>query len=122
MPAYTFTLILAGSSASTDEHRDALDRAGCGDATWSKSSGFQEATFHREAPTYLEALRSVNRCLQEAVPGLRLARVREKPGDDALGRHSQRRMRPQGFLRTCPAGKIRCDEAKTSVGSFQDDT
>jgi hypothetical protein len=78
MPAYDFSLIVAGNSEFTDEDADALFEAGCDDGTPGSLCGVASVTFKRAADSLLEAIRSAIRDVRKA--GFEVSRVEIETG------------------------------------------
>lgn len=78
MPAYDFSLIVAGKAEFTEEEVDALFESGCDDGTPGSSGGVASVYFTRDAPSPLEAIRSAIRDVRKA--GLKVARVEIEAG------------------------------------------
>ncbi|HWE39246.1 MAG TPA: hypothetical protein VG406_22040 [Isosphaeraceae bacterium] len=71
--SFTFRLVLAGPSELTDELEMAVLDAGCDDALLGVVDGEPFLIFHREAPTFRDALLSAVDATERA--GLELIRV-----------------------------------------------
>jgi hypothetical protein len=77
---YSFTLYLDGPDVLSDEHQDALYKAGCEDALFGECDGAQYAAFDREAESFAAAVKSASANLASAVDGLQVVRVdQEQP-------------------------------------------
>jgi len=72
---YQFTLTLDGVEELTFEVIDRLFEAGCDDATFGTRCGTHFATFHRDAPSAMEAMISAIEDVEGARIGLRVVRV-----------------------------------------------
>jgi hypothetical protein len=72
---FTFTLILSGIEALTDEVCDALFEAGCGDALPGSREGIIFLDFDRDAPSLQEAVSSAVADVEGANIGARVVRV-----------------------------------------------
>jgi len=70
---YEFSLVTAGN-LEDGATLDALFEAGCDDATFGQVDSVGYADFVREAPSFVEAVRSAIEQV-ESVPGLRVVRV-----------------------------------------------
>ncbi len=72
---HTFTLVLGGPDPTAPENIDRFFEAGCDDALFFVRDGLHFAEFEREAPTYLDALKTAICAIEGAVPGLLVNRV-----------------------------------------------
>jgi hypothetical protein len=77
---HTFTLVLGGPDPTAPENIDRFFEAGCDDALFFVRDGLHFAEFEREAPTYLDALKTAICAIEGAVPGLLVNRV-ESPNE-----------------------------------------
>lgn len=86
MPAYRFTLILAGISEATEEAAEAL-YASFDDGTFASSGGIASIDFTRDADALLDAVRSAIRDVRKA--GFEATRVEIETGvlEDAAPEH-----------------------------------
>ena len=75
---HDFTFTLEGPDEFTVEMADALYEAGCDDASFGTSNGVHFGTFHREAPSFDEAVSSARADVERA--GFGLVVVRVEPG------------------------------------------
>ncbi len=72
---HTFTLVLGGPDPTAPENIDRFFEAGCDDALFFVRDGLHFVEFEREAPTYLDALKTAICAIEGAVPGLLVNRV-----------------------------------------------
>ncbi len=72
---YSFTLILAGANPHEESNLDRLFERGCDDATFGERDGVYTATFDREATSFARAIASAMNAVENAVVGLRVARI-----------------------------------------------
>lgn len=72
---YSFTLTLAGEDVLTPEMGDALELAGCDDATMSSRNGTVSVAFDREAESLGDAIGSAVKNVESA--GYRVAKVEQ---------------------------------------------
>ncbi len=79
---FDFTLTLEGPDEFTVEMADALYEAGCDDASFGTSNGVHYGTFHREAPSYDEAIAAARADIERAGVGFRVVRVEAEDVDD----------------------------------------
>lgn len=70
---HEFTLTLDGVSDWTDAVMDRLFEAGCDDASFGTACGVHYAVFHREAPSFDQAVASARSAVEGA--GLTVLRV-----------------------------------------------
>lgn len=82
---HSFTLILDGDAADTDEFADVVYGDGH-DCTLSTCEGVVEADFYREAPNFREAVASAIRSVHKAGPSVRVVGVltEDEPIDAAF--------------------------------------
>ena len=80
---YAFMLLLSGFDEITDVIENALFEAGCDDATLGIHAGNPYLTFHREAKSLEEAIRSALRQVKAANVGIEVVRV-VLPGEDTI--------------------------------------
>ena len=73
MMKYEFTVYLVGLTEITEDAADALFEAGCDDASPASRDGQVWSTFHREAASLEEAIRSAVRDVNKA--GYQVERV-----------------------------------------------
>ena len=66
MTKYEFTIFLSGLTEITEGAANALYEAGCDDASPASRDGQVWSTFHREAPSLEDALRSAIRDVNRA--------------------------------------------------------
>lgn len=66
MKQYDFTVILSDVPKMTDEIADKLHEAGCDDASYGSSQGISHVTFHRNATSLQDAIRSAISSVQKA--------------------------------------------------------
>jgi hypothetical protein len=72
---HEFSLLYTGVDDLSDELANALFEAGCGDATIGIQNGFFFADFHRDAPSFREALMSAIADVERSGQPIRLVRV-----------------------------------------------
>ena len=77
MPLFSFRLVLQGASDLTPQIADALYMAGCDDALVGSRNGVLFAKFHREAPSWDEAIGSAIRQIESARAGLTVVRTEQ---------------------------------------------
>ena len=83
---FTFTLILSGISEITDEVRDALFEAGCGDALLGVRDGIVFLDFDREGPSMATAILSAIADVRNAGIGAEVVSIElDKWGVKPLG-------------------------------------
>ncbi len=75
MKSFNFTLIFEGLDELTEEVVEALYEAGCDDALFGERSATPFGEFDREAVNFSNAVLSAIRCVESAVPSLRVVRV-----------------------------------------------
>jgi hypothetical protein len=76
---HDFTLTLSGADELTAEVADALYEAGCDDASVHSHGATLFATFHREAPSFDEAVASARADVARAGLGLTVIGVEAEP-------------------------------------------
>jgi hypothetical protein len=72
---YSFVIYVKGVDVLSDASMDALQAAGCDDATLGAREGARYAAFDREAPNFDEAVASAVQNLTSALPGIEVVRV-----------------------------------------------
>lgn len=75
MTEYRFTLTIQGADVLSAAAQDALNEAGCNDATFGASKGVQTAEFDREAADFSEAVASAIRAIEGAVEGAKVTDI-----------------------------------------------
>jgi hypothetical protein len=75
VPTWSFTLVLSGVRALTDEVTDALFQAGCDDALVGMRDGAIYLDFDREAASFRDAVLSAIADVEKAGLGARVIRV-----------------------------------------------
>ena len=85
MKVFSFSLTIEGADILTEEHQDALFKAGCGDATFSASRGAQEADFDREAVDFADAVAGAIKAIESTVEGAIVTSVRRTTSLAAAG-------------------------------------
>lgn len=116
MPMYEFTLHLSGDAAGTEEFAEAAYEAGCDDATFGVFSGQAEATFHRNAKTFADAVLSAIHDLAAADPSVEVERV--EPLDEQDG--SPKDVDVLNSLLTLNRYRISATEAATLYGRIRE--
>lgn len=80
MTAFEFSVGVEGLDLLDDDIIDALFDAGCADATFTQSPAKGPVGhFHRDAPTFADAVRSAINDIESAVPDARVVSVERIP-------------------------------------------
>lgn len=103
---FSFTLLLQGVDALSDESADALFEAGCDDATFGARDGAQYAQFDREAICFGAAVSSAIRDVRRALPGLVVVRIEAKAADRSFPESTLCRNHKKGYSEKFPIHQL----------------